>query len=75
MSERLTDEQLREWRDRYPEQPYAEQWSGKALIDELLALRARVTQLEAALEEIAERRFLAETMIEIARAALKDAPQ
>jgi hypothetical protein len=49
--ERLTDEQLREWRDRYPEQPYAEQWSGKALIDELLVLRARVAQLEAALQE------------------------
>ena len=40
----------------------------------LLALRARVAKLEAALEEIAERRFLAETMIEIARAALKGAP-
>jgi chromosome segregation ATPase len=40
MIERLTDEQLREWRDRYPAQPYAEQWSGRTLIDELLELRA-----------------------------------
>ena len=36
------------------------------------ALRARVAKLESALEEIAERRFLAETMIEIARAALSE---
>ena len=45
------------------------------MMNTIAALRARVAKLERALEEIAERRFLAETMIEIARAALKDAPQ
>jgi hypothetical protein len=45
--ERLTDEQLREWLLRYPEHPYAREWSGQALIIELLELRARVAKLEA----------------------------
>ena len=47
MSEWLTDEQLREWMDRYPEHPYAEKWSGRALIDELLVLRAELEKARA----------------------------
>lgn len=70
-SERLTDEQLREWRDgRFD--LYAAQCSVTAI--ELLALRARVAELEAALTKIRdndpdgwEAAF--------ARAALKDALQ
>jgi hypothetical protein len=49
MTDKLTDEQLREWLGRYPETPYAEQYSGKALITELLELRAERAKLEAAL--------------------------
>jgi hypothetical protein len=91
MSERLTDEQLREWLDHYPEHPYAGQWSGQALIIELLAARARVAKLEAALERadgVIQKTAMAlgstdewteqETMIadfEARIAALKDAPQ
>ena len=55
MTERLTDEQLRAWRDRRdpnlrtPTPPHSE--SVVPLIDDILALRARVAKLEAALEE------------------------
>ena len=55
MTERLTDEQLRAWRDRRdpnlrtPTPPHSE--SVVPLIDDILALRARVAKLEAALKE------------------------
>jgi hypothetical protein len=74
MSERLTDEQLREWLECYPEHPYAEQWSGQALIIELLELRARVARLEAALTKIRDNDPDGWEAA-IARAALKDAAQ
>ena len=83
MSERLSDEPTVEaalelWKHIAGENArLATTWSARAdqHAEECDALRARVAKLERALEEIAERRFLAETMIEIARAALKDAPQ
>ena len=50
MSERLTDEQLREWRDRRdPSGQPIHSEPVVPLIDDILALRARVAQLEAAL--------------------------
>ena len=50
MSERLTDEQLREWRDRRdPSGQPIHSEPVVPLIDDILALRARVAELEAAL--------------------------
>jgi hypothetical protein len=78
MSERLTDEQLRS---------VAQNWHPhvRAAAYELLALRARVAKLEAALEPFADESLWAGPQHEFvtvklsdcdhARAALKDAPQ
>ena len=54
MSEYLTDEQLREWRGSLDTsgKPIAAD-DAISLIDETLALRARVAQMEAALEPFA----------------------
>ena len=57
MSERLTDEQLRGYASAEYSLPFAH-----AMADELLALRARVAQLEAALVEVGD--FLADDCVE-----------
>ena len=79
MTEHLTEEQLREWRDGRVDL-YAAQCSVTAM--ELLALRARVAKLEAVLKDVAKecstfpiRDGLAFRCESIARAALKDTPQ
>lgn len=85
MSERLTDEQLREFASRSVDTII------QRVAVELLALRARVAKLEAALADIAKQMLMAEmgaeqaeyadyegayeTTIKVARAALQDAPQ
>ena len=70
MSGRLTDEQLREWRDRRdPSGQPIHPEPVVPLIDDILALRARVAELEVALK------FYAEDCGSYARAVLKDAPE
>ena len=57
MSERLTDEQLRGYASAEHSLPYAH-----VMAEELLALRARVGRLEAALIEVGD--FLADDCVE-----------
>ena len=74
MSERLTDEQLREWAST--KSPVLHNCA-----TELLAMRARAAKLEEALREIGREQsaktatVAADKFQSIARAALKDAPQ
>ena len=69
-SDRLTDEEAREIMGYHPDPRV------KDTLAELLALRARVAKLEAALKEIASRwRFSnSDELGDIAADALKDAP-
>jgi hypothetical protein len=71
MTERLTDEHLREMLDRHAN---VRPPSVRLAIEELRALRARVAKLEAALEEIARLSPSARAR-RTAERALKDAPQ
>ena len=51
MSERLTDEQLRDWRDEAEIGAMMSPFETLSVLDALEALRARVAQLEAALRD------------------------
>ena len=51
MTDHLTDEQLREWRDNWVRANWGHPIAVE-VFDELLALRARVAQLEAALRNV-----------------------
>ena len=54
MSERLTDEQLRDWRDEAEIGAMMSPFETLSVLDALEALRARVAKLEAALEQSVE---------------------
>lgn len=73
MSERLTDEQLREWRDRRdPSGQPIHPEPVVPLIDDILALRTRVAKLEAALKEADNRNASLSAKLKEARAIISD---
>ena len=86
ISERLTDEQLRDWRDEAEIGAMMSPFETLSVLDALVALRARVAKLEAALKQLHDyaasvwfdEARTSDEEIELmanARAALKDAPQ